>query len=111
MFLNLLVMSFAVQLVSDFVFTPYVLRQRHRIKVIPKSVTCVILMMSKISSMFFSTAPIHPRVISLRRKYEPLFPPTRAHDVFTFLSQNNNKLCFFLHELLAHMSRLAVTLL
>jgi len=34
----------------------------------------------------------NPHVISLRRKYAPLFPPTGAHDVFTFLSQNNNKL-------------------
>ena len=52
-------MPFAVQLVhSDFVFTPYVSRQRHGIKVIPPPVTCVVLMMSKMSSMFFSTAPI-----------------------------------------------------
>ena len=34
-------------------------------------------------------------VISLRRKYAPQFPPTGAHNVFTFFSQNNNKLCFF----------------
>jgi hypothetical protein len=40
-------------------------------------------------------------VISLRRKYASLFPPTGAHGVFTFLSQNNNKLYFFLHELIA----------
>jgi hypothetical protein len=40
-------------------------------------------------------------VISLRRKYASLFHPTHAHDVFTFLSQNNNKLYFFLHELIA----------
>ena len=37
----------------------------------------------------------NPHVISLRRKYAPLFLPTGAHDVFTFLSQNNNKLYFF----------------
>jgi len=43
----------------------------------------------------------NPHVISLRRKYAPLFPPTGAHDVSTFLSQNNNKLYFFLHELIA----------
>ena len=43
----------------------------------------------------------NPHMISLRRKYAPLFPPTGAHDVFTFLSQNNNKLYFFLHELIA----------
>jgi len=43
----------------------------------------------------------NPHVISLRRKYASLFPPTGAHGVFTFLSQNNNKLYFFLHELIA----------
>jgi hypothetical protein len=37
----------------------------------------------------------NPHVISLRRKYAYLFPPTGAHGVFTFLSQNNNKLHFF----------------
>jgi hypothetical protein len=41
-----LVMSFAVQLVSDFVSTPYVLRQQHGIKVISPPVTCVKLMIS-----------------------------------------------------------------
>jgi len=41
----------------------------------------------------------NPHVISLRRKYAPLFPPTGAHDVSTVLSQDNKKLCFFLHEL------------
>jgi hypothetical protein len=31
-----------------------------------------------------------------------LFPQTGAHEVSTFLSQNNdNKLCFILHELIA----------
>jgi len=51
------------------------------------------MMMCKMSSMFFFIAPIH--VISLCRKYAPLLPPTGAHNVFTFLSQNNNKLYFF----------------
>ena len=41
----------------------------------------------------------NPHVISLRRKCASLFPPSGAHDVCTFLSQNNNKLYFFLHEL------------
>jgi len=27
----------------------------------------------------------NPHMISLHRKYEPLFPPKAAHDVFTFL--------------------------
>jgi len=57
-FLTCLTMSFAVQLVSDFVFTPYVLRQQHGIKVTPPPETCVILMMCKKSSKFFSAAPI-----------------------------------------------------
>jgi hypothetical protein len=80
-------MSSVVQLVSDFVFTPYVLRQRHRIKVIPPPVTCVILMMSKMSSLFFSTAPIPTWFLSAGNKHL-CFP-------LTFLSQNNNKLHFF----------------
>ena len=90
----------AVQLVSDFDFTPYVLRQRHGINVIPPPVTCgVILIMSRMSSMSFSTAPIP--TWSLHRKYPSLFPPTGAHDVLTCLSQNNDKLYFLLHELIA----------
>jgi hypothetical protein len=94
-------MSLAVQLVSDFVSTPYVLRQLHGIKVIPPPVTCVMLMRcsSKMSSMSFSTAPIPTWLISLRWEYAPLFPSTGAYDVFTFLSQNNSKLYFFLNEL------------
>jgi len=52
------VMSFAVQLLSDFVITPYVYRQRHGIRVFPPPVTCVVLMMFNMSSMSFSTAPI-----------------------------------------------------
>jgi hypothetical protein len=71
-----LVMSFAVQLVSDFVrvFTFYVLRQRHGFKLTPPQVTCVMLMISKMSSMhvLFHCANFH--MISLRRKYAPLFP-------------------------------------
>jgi len=40
----------------------------------------------------------NPNVISLRRKYASLSPPTGAHDVSTLLSQKNNKLYLFLHE-------------
>jgi len=40
------------------VFTPYVLRQRHGVKVISQPVTCVMLMISKMSSMSIFTAPI-----------------------------------------------------
>jgi len=43
----------------------------------------------------------NPHVISLRTKYAFLLPPTGAQEMFTFLSQNNNKLYFFLHELIA----------
>jgi hypothetical protein len=53
-----LVMSFAVQFVSGFVFTPYVQRQRHGIEWTPTPVACVILLMSKMSSIYFSIAPI-----------------------------------------------------
>ena len=54
----------------------------------------------------------HPQAVSLRRKYAPLFASTGPPDVSAFLKQNNNKLPFFLHELLINfMSRLAVALL
>ena len=43
----------------------------------------------------------HPQVVSLRRKYAPLFSQEGSHDVSAFLNQNNNKLPFFLHELIA----------
>jgi hypothetical protein len=42
----------------------------------------------------------NPHVISLHTKYAFLLPPTGAQKMFTFLSQNNNKLYFFLHELI-----------
>jgi hypothetical protein len=43
-----------------------------------------------------------PHMISLRRNYASLFhPATGAHVVPTFLSENNSKLYFFLHELIA----------
>jgi len=56
-------MSFAFQLVSDFVFTPYILRQRHarhqpEFESNSLTVTCVILMMSRISSMLLSAVSI-----------------------------------------------------
>jgi len=79
------------------VFTLYNLRQRHRINATSSPVTYVILM----SSMFFSIVPIPTWFLSAG-KNAPLFPPaTGGHDVFTFLSQNNNKLYIFLHELIA----------
>ena len=42
----------------------------------------------------------NPHVTSLRTKYASLFPPLGAKDVYSFLSQNNNRLHFFLHELI-----------
>ena len=57
-FSTCLVMSFAVQLVSDFAFTPHVLRRQHGTKVTPLPVTCLILYPSKMSSMSFPTASI-----------------------------------------------------
>jgi len=76
MFLTYLVMSFAVQLVSDFVFTPNVLRQRHESKVTPPPVTCVVLIIMMLSrneqhDLFHC---VNPRVITLRRKDASLFP-------------------------------------
>jgi hypothetical protein len=57
-FLICLVMSFAAQLASDFVSTPYVLRQRHGTKVTPPPIICVMLVVSKMSSMSYSTTSI-----------------------------------------------------
>jgi len=55
---------------TDFVSTPYdVLRQRHEIKVIPPPVTCVMLMISKMSSMSFFTAPIPTWFLSAGNTY------------------------------------------
>jgi hypothetical protein len=60
-FLIYLVMSFAVQLASDFVSTPYVVRQGQGIKVtplpLPVMMICVMLI-SRMNSMFVSTVNI-----------------------------------------------------
>ena len=78
------------------VFLP---RLRHGINVIPLPVTCVIQMIQDKQHVLFHCANSH--MISLLRKYYAfLFSPIEAHDVITFLSQNNNKLCSFLHELI-----------
>jgi len=42
----------------------------------------------------------HPHVVSLRRRFASLFSESRVQDVFTFMHQDNNKLHFFLHELI-----------
>jgi hypothetical protein len=92
-FLTFLVMSFAVQLASDLVFTPFVWRQRHGIKVSPP-VTCVMLMISKMNKHVLFHC-VNPHVISLGRKHASLFPQIGSHDASTFISQNNNKSPFF----------------
>jgi hypothetical protein len=42
----------------------------------------------------------HPHVVSLRRRFAPLFAEATSQDI-SFLHQNNNKLHFFIHELIA----------
>ena len=42
----------------------------------------------------------HPQVVSLRTKFAPLFSQTGSQDVSAFVNQSNNKLPYFLHELL-----------
>jgi hypothetical protein len=96
-FSTCLVVSSVVQLVSDFVSTPYVLRQRHGVKVIPPRVTCVMLMISKMSSVSFSTAPIPTWFLYAKKKH--LCFPQQEPTMCYFLS--HNKRCFFLHELIA----------
>jgi len=65
-FSTCLVMSSVVQLVSDFVSTPYVLRQWHGIKVIPPPVTCVILIVQDEQLVLFHcTNPHMPSVSAL----------------------------------------------
>ena len=92
-FSTCLVMSYVVQLVSEFVSTPYVLRQRHGIKTIPPPATCVMLMISRWAACPYPLRQ-SPHDFS-PQEYAPLFPPTGAHDVLAFLSQqNNNKLYF-----------------
>ena len=43
----------------------------------------------------------NPHVISLRGKYASLYLNNEAQDIQKFLHQNNNKLFFFLHELIS----------
>jgi hypothetical protein len=68
-FLTCLVMSFTEQLASDFVFTPYVSRQRHGIKVL-----CDAGDIQNGQHVLFHCA--NPHVISFCRKYASLFLPT-----------------------------------
>jgi hypothetical protein len=88
-------MSFAVHLVSDFVFTPYVLRQRHGIKVTPTTVTCCMELLKAMHgeqhSLFHC---VNPLVISLSTGYMHLFTPTGPTMCLLSFSQNNNTLYF-----------------
>ena len=94
-----LVMSFAVQLVSLRVLTLCIETATWSQGNSPTCDLCDTDDIQDEQHVIFHC--INPHVISLRRKYASLFPPTGAHGVFTFLSQNNNKLYFFLHELIA----------
>jgi len=42
----------------------------------------------------------HPQVVSLRRKYAPLFSQAGSHDVSASSNQNYHKLPFLFHELI-----------
>jgi hypothetical protein len=82
-------MSSVVQLVSDFVFTPYVLRKRHEINNSPP--TCDLCDTDDVQDEqhnLFHCA--NPRVS--QQEYTSLFSPTGVHDVSIFLNQNSNKL-------------------
>ena len=59
-------LSFAVQLASDFVFKPYVLRQRHGTKVTPPLVTCVMHTDDMQDEQHVLFHCVNPHVISLR---------------------------------------------
>ena len=73
--------------------------------VLPRSVVSI-SRMSSMSSFIAHMCGVHPHMISLRRKYAPLFEQlalrniTQNINVFSFLHQNNNKLPFFIHELM-----------
>jgi hypothetical protein len=85
-------MSSAVWLVSDFVSTPFALKQQLGIPPLPLLATCVRLMMmssqNKKNVLFHC---MHPQIVYLRRKYAFLFSQTgRFHT-------RNNKLHLFFY--------------
>jgi hypothetical protein len=87
-FSTCLMMSSVVQLVSDFVFTP-TLRFETATWNRSNSPTLNLCDTDDVQDeqhVFFHCT--NPHMISLRRKYAPLFSPTGAHDVFTFLTSN-----------------------
>ena len=76
-FSTCLVISFAVQFVSDFVFTPCVLRQRHgTIKGTPPPMVLMLSKMYEQCDVLFLSA--NPHVISLRRNVSPNRSPQRV---------------------------------
>ena len=92
-------MSFAAWLDLDSVFTPFVRTAtwNHR-----SPSNCDLCeadddVQDEQHVLFLCT---HPQMVSLRRKYAPLFSQAGSHDVSAFLNQNNNKLPFFLHEII-----------
>ena len=91
-------MSSVVQLVSDFVFTPYVLRQRHGLKSIPPPVTWCWWYPTWAACSF----PLRqfPHDFSPQEICTSV-SPNRSSRCVTFSSQSNNKLYFFLHVLTA----------
>jgi len=96
-------MSFAVLPVFNCVSTPSVVRPWHGTPGPPLLVICVKLKMMFLRWAACHFSLTHPHVVSLqiRRRFATLFSETRVQDVFAFLHQNNNKLQFFLHELIA----------
>jgi hypothetical protein len=82
MFLNLL--RDVIRSTAHFMFTPYVSRQRHGIKVIPPLVTCVMLMVSKMSSMSCSTASIPTSFLSAGKMH--ICYPQQELTMFYFLA-------------------------
>jgi hypothetical protein len=99
-------MSFAARLVSDFVITSYVLRQRHGIKVNPPLVTCVMLMISKMKGMSLSTASI-PTVF-LFEGYMISGSPNRSPRCVYMFESGKHHCIFSSMNYLLLISRLAV---
>jgi hypothetical protein len=100
-------MSFAVWLVSDFVFTPFALKQQLGIPPLPLLATCVrLIMMSRMKNMFSFTARTLRWLLSAgsARSYFHKQDPA-------FLHQENNKSIFFYAYLLYFINRRAFILL
>jgi hypothetical protein len=90
-FLTFLEMSFTVWLVSDFVSTPFALKQQLGIYLFPylRLVWGWWWSPGWKHVLFYCT---HPQMRSFCRKYTSLFSQTRSQDVSAFLHQENNNL-------------------